>query len=337
MAARVRDRGHQVRILYRKRNEIQDWFKALRDRIAYAGSQDWLDQFEGRIDGFADITKCRFDEQEIIVGAGMAMSAELGLLNALSNPKIQYLHGSTPWAPELMQKTLSLPLPKIVVASYLKELAENTGRGEVLATIHNGIDGSEYFGCVPEAQRNGVGVIYSSHPSKDPATTLGVIEKLSRLHPEVPIRVFSADRRPAQLSSRGYWRYPTLDKAREIYSRSLVWIVASSSEGFPAPVLEAMACGCCVVATDCGGTRDTIVNGENGFLVPVGDVDGIAAKVDWLLSDVALRNRMRSKAEETVKQFAWDRCIDQLENVLSGLSRHSCGQSVPAIPQVALP
>jgi glycosyltransferase involved in cell wall biosynthesis len=98
-----------------------------------------------------------------------------------------------------------------------------------------------------------------------------------------------------------------------------VWIVASLSEGFPAPVLEAMACGCVVVATDCGGPRDIIEDGLNGFLVPVGDVDAIVSRVQLLLDDVAMRNQMRLRAQETVRHLTWDKCVAELEHSLKSM------------------
>ena len=313
IAAGLLDRGHAVRILY-QRPSLANWCRLLRSKVL--GAQDWLSQFPGEIARFGDIRECRFQEDEIIVGVGMAMSYELRLLGPLHNVKIQYLHGATPWAPDLMRMALSLPLPKIVVASYLKDLVAAQGAGQVLAVVHNDVNPSEYFSSVPESERDGVGTIYSSHPAKDPGTVLSVIRKLRSIRPHVPLRIFGGARRPSQIGSSWYWRYPSVEQAREIYSRSLVWVLASRSEGFPAPVLEAMACGCAVVATDCGGTRDLISEGENGFLAPVGDLDAIVRRVQLLLDDEILRAKIQRNADATVGQFTWQRCIESLEAAL---------------------
>lgn len=323
MATRLLDRGHQVRILYHNGQTMLDRCKAIRDRLFYADVCDWLKSFAGRIDAFHDLEACHFEKDELIVAVGMAMSAEMSRLESLPNVKVQYIHGATPWAPELMQKALAIPLPKIIVASYLRPIVETQGRGQVVALIHNGVDCDEYFSSAPE-QRDGVGLIYSSHWAKDPATTLAVIETLSRLDPAVPIQVFGADRRPTLIDARMYCRYPSLEKARQIYCSTQVWVMASRSEGFSMPVLEAMACGCCVVATDCGGTRDIIINGENGFLVSVGDSDAIVNKVQLLLADDALRARMQRNAKQTAREFNWDATINKLESTLAALTHDSC-------------
>jgi len=314
----LRERGHDVRLLYRKPKEaVRNWGRAIRARIFYPSAPDWIRQFDGPIVGFEDLSKVRFAPDEILVAVGMAECAQLESMNSVPNVKVQYLHGSTPLAPELVKTALSLPYPKIVVASYLKEMVESRGcREDVPTVIHNGIDLHDYFCSVPESQRDGVGTIYASHPVKSPETILGALNQLASVQPEVPVRVFSTDPRPKSIQSRSFWRFPTLEHAREIYSKSLVWIVASRSEGFPAPVLEAMACGSVVVATNCGGPKDVIVDGVNGFLVPVGDADAIVGRVQLLLNDVVLRKQMQLRAQETVKHFTWDKCVSELEGTL---------------------
>src|SRR5215469_9628673 len=240
------NRGHDVRIMY-QRPTIKNWCKLVASSVL--GAQDWVSRFTGEVVAFDDIRKCRFYPDEIIVGVGLAMSHQLSCLDSVPNVKVQYLHGATPWNPGLMKMALALPLPKIAVASYLKEIVASHGAGRIMAVIHNGVDPTQYFPSAPESERNGVGSIYSSQPAKDPGTVLNVIGKLKSLRPDVPLRVFGGDRRPSDLSASSYCRYPSIEQAREIYSRSLVWVVGSWSEGFPAPVLEAMACGCAVVAT----------------------------------------------------------------------------------------
>lgn len=315
VASGLLERGHDVRILY-PQPSMKNQIRAVRDRIFKW--PEWLDEFAGELQTFKDIRTCHFRSDELIVAVGMAMSYQLGFLKGLSNPKVQYIHGTTPWDMTLMRAALSLPFPKIVVASYLTEAVARYGTGQILGVVNNGVDVGAYFAAVPESERNGVGTIYSSHPAKDPVTTLKMLREISILRPHVPLRVFGAHRRPGQLSDSVYHRCPSVSRARDLYSRSLVWIVASWSEGFSSPALEAMACGCSVVATDCGGPKDIIVDGVNGFLVPVGDSDAILARVVQLLDDAELRNIMRANAHKSIQQFTWDRCIRELEAALDG-------------------
>lgn len=313
-------RGHKVRILVRKMPvSLKEIFRQLRNTVIYS-VHSWLEDFKGRPEYFKKIRECNFSKDEILIGVGSYVLEEMVELQSLPNPKVMYLHGITKWDPERMKRVLNFPIPKIAVASYLIDLVKREGKGEVLAVIPNGINRREYFMSVSESEKNGIGTIYSSNAAKDPKTIITCIKKISTLRPEIPIRIFGIDRKPKQLTKFVYKRFPSVQQAREIYSKSLVWIVASRWEGFSIPVLEAIACGAVPVVTDCEGPRDIIIDGENGFLVEVGAVDQIVDRVMLLLNDRSLRNRMRSKGQATVERFNWEQSIDKLENVLKNLA-----------------
>jgi glycosyltransferase involved in cell wall biosynthesis len=69
-------------------------------------------------------------------------------------------------------------------------------------------------------------------------------------------------------------------------------VLCSRSEGFPNAVMEALAAGCPVVATPVGGVPEVIVHRETGLLVPVDQDDTLAASVQELRRDAALRRRL---------------------------------------------
>ena len=313
-------RGHKVRVLVRGIPGTRAIFRQLKNYIT-GSSHSWIEDYIGQSEGFKRIDQCKFEKGEIIVGVGSYVSDEMVRLRSLSNPKIHYLHGVTSWDPELMKYTLGLPIPKIAVASYIKPLVESAGGGEVVAIIPNGLDQNEYYNSVGESEKDGVGTIYSSQVPKDPKTIIACIQKFSKKRPDVPARIFGTETKPQGLGGQAFYkRLPSVEQARDLYSKSLVWIMASKSEGFSVPTLEAMACGAVPVVTDCGGTRDIIVDGENGFLVEVGNVEQILDRVMLLLDDSVLRERMRARGEATVDKFSWEKSIDQLEDVLKKLS-----------------
>lgn len=107
-------------------------------------------------------------------------------------------------------------------------------------------------------------------------------------------------------------------------------IQTSDYEGLPNAVLEAMAAGVPVVATDAGGTRELITDGVEGFLVPVGGEDDLVARAARLLSDGALAagfaDRARRKAREQFSLEAMSRAYaDLLVRLLSEKQVHHGG------------
>lgn len=88
----------------------------------------------------------------------------------------------------------------------------------------------------------------------------------------------------------------------QILSATDVYLLTSLWEGLPISVLEALAAACPVIATDTGGVREIIKEGENGFLVSPGDVEKIAQRLMILLQDSRLRKDMGQRARDSLSR-----------------------------------
>jgi glycosyltransferase involved in cell wall biosynthesis len=88
-----------------------------------------------------------------------------------------------------------------------------------------------------------------------------------------------------------------------------VFVLASTSEGMPISVLEAMAAGLPVIASDVGGVHEVVDEGTTGFLVPAGAVGPLAERLGQLCGDRALRSRLggagRLRVERDFALPAW--------------------------------
>ncbi len=88
----------------------------------------------------------------------------------------------------------------------------------------------------------------------------------------------------------------TAEPERELASAS-IFVLSSRKEGLPMALIEAMAMGRPSIAFDCEhGPRDIITDGVDGILLPPGDMEGLAAAMDRLLSDDALRTELGRRA-----------------------------------------
>lgn len=89
-----------------------------------------------------------------------------------------------------------------------------------------------------------------------------------------------------------------------------VLLLASGYEGLPNSVMEAMAAGTPVVATDIPGNRDLVVDGETGFLVPLGDRGEFAKRVQHLLDDAELAQRLGEAGKQRITEhFSIDKMV----------------------------
>lgn len=93
-----------------------------------------------------------------------------------------------------------------------------------------------------------------------------------------------------------------LDDVRPAIADSTVYVLPSYREGTPRTVLEAMAMGRAIITTDAPGCRETVVDGENGFLVPVKSVDALSEAMLKFIEDPTLAPRMGKRSREIAEE-----------------------------------
>ncbi len=86
-------------------------------------------------------------------------------------------------------------------------------------------------------------------------------------------------------------------------------------------LLEAMASGAVVVASQIRGYDEVVLDGANGLLVPPRDVRGLAAAVTRLLDDGPLRQRLSGQALRTARRYDWERVTTEVEDVYAEVAR----------------
>ncbi|GAC1698835.1 MAG: glycosyltransferase family 4 protein [Gemmatimonadaceae bacterium] len=98
---------------------------------------------------------------------------------------------------------------------------------------------------------------------------------------------------------------------RELLRRSWGMIFASPKEGWGITNLEAAACGTPVVASDSPGIRESVRDGETGFLVPHGEADAIARALGRLVESPALVAALGVAARRFAETFTWERAAGE--------------------------
>jgi len=197
---------------------------------------------------------------------------------------------------------------------------------ERIAVIHCGV-GDEFF---PETDltlirkvkkqydlENREYILYvgGSDPRKNAVTLLKAYSGLSEIHPQTAlVLVGSMQRRSEEIykviRSNGLERHVmvvgdvTQEALRVLYSQASLFVFPSLYEGFGMPVLEAMACGAPVIASNTSSIPE--MSGDAAIFIEPTDVDALAASIRRVLKDREPREAMRSNGFARVKLFSWE-------------------------------
>jgi glycosyltransferase involved in cell wall biosynthesis len=107
---------------------------------------------------------------------------------------------------------------------------------------------------------------------------------------------------------------------REYYEAMDVFALSSLREGLPNVLLEALALEVPVVSTAVAGVPRLIQDGDNGLLVPPGDLDALTAALARVLADADLRTRFRAAGRATVEtRFSFAQRMQRLRTVYDDL------------------
>ncbi len=182
-----------------------------------------------------------------------------------------------------------------------------------VSVIPNGIDLALYrprervrcrarFGIPPEAPLLAFGAMNATADRRKGYVHLvAALGRLSRLRPDLQLLVYGASPAAGALSDLPVHGIGHIDDEQtmvDVLNAADVFVAPSEQDNLPNTVVEALACGCPVVAFDIGGMPDLVEPGRNGFLAPPFDTVALAEGIDAALrGGEALRAGARAHAE----------------------------------------
>lgn len=114
--------------------------------------------------------------------------------------------------------------------------------------------------------------------------------------------------------------YVPHEKMPDIYQKSDIFLLPSEHEGMSNALLEAMACGLPVIVTDTGGTEELVRAGENGLVVPWGDVTALADALQQLLKSTEIRKSMGRKSGKIAEGLRWSAMTERYVQLCRAIS-----------------
>ncbi|MFD3942398.1 glycosyltransferase [Streptomyces sp. NPDC058579] len=168
------------------------------------------------------------------------------------------------------------------------------------------------------------------HEEKGVDLLLDAWSEVAPKHPEWILRLYGSGEEEAALkaqserlglASQVEWMGRTSDVPGALKDSSL-FALSSRGEGFPLALMEAMATAVPCVAFDVApGVREIITDGENGLIVPPGNTGEFARRLDELISDQELRDRMGDKARVDIQRYSTDEIVARWESLFTLLDR----------------
>jgi N-acetyl-alpha-D-glucosaminyl L-malate synthase BshA len=212
-----------------------------------------------------------------------------------------------------------------VSASLRRDTIEQLGIQNHIDVIPNFIDPSRYENvrnsvCARRWARPGERLLVHISNFRPVKRVLDVVETFRRVHAAVPSRLLMVGDGPERGKVEQHCREHHLCDAitfvgnlplvEEVLVGADLFLLLSETESFGLSALEAMACQVPVIATNAGGLPEVVEDGVTGFLLPVGDVEAMAAAALRLLRDDGLRRSFgEAGRRRAVEVFSQDKVV----------------------------
>ena len=162
-----------------------------------------------------------------------------------------------------------------------------------------------------------LGVVSRLEPIKGMDLVVPALAEVLKVHPDTQLLVVgdgslraSMEEQAAQLGCASHIRFVGRQPQEELpqwYSQMDIVLMPSRSEGFGLTAIEAMACGCVMVASDTGGLPEVVRDGVCGLLHRTEDVTDMASKISTLIGDPALYTKLRAQSLVEVEKYSFER------------------------------
>lgn len=198
----------------------------------------------------------------------------------------------------------------VVNCQYLRRhLIERRVPENKIRVCYNGIDLDQFRRLPETAHPLTIGVVCALRPEKDLPTLIDAFAMVRPLTPDMRlVFVGSGDQLPGlerRVRDAGIEQHchfePATASVAEWLRRIDIFVLPSRSEALSNSLMEAMACGCCVIASDVGGNPELVRDRESGFLFPAGDAHRLAEILREAIANSTLRARMAESGERFLR------------------------------------
>lgn len=329
-ANRLQARGHEVTVVHllRLKKGRRGWLIGQLKRIKYfllktinrGINIDWFSLNRGiKILRVVNLEKIKnFDA---IIATANETADWVSDLPGDSRKKFYFIQDYETWTRDarLVDATYKMPLQKIVIASWLKDLMNDKFNEAAAGAVLNGVDWN-FFNCPNKIFNKNKIILMMYHilPKKGVGLGIKAYGRLKKDFPKIKLIMFGAYRPKEKLGPDiEFYFKPKQEKLRELYHQSDIFLHPSIAEGFGLCPMEAMAAKCAVVATDTGAIRDYAQKDKTAIIIPPNNINAIINVLRELLLNESKLREMAESGNRHIKNFDWDKAAEKFENILS--------------------
>ena len=221
----------------------------------------------------------------------------------------------------LVDGSYKLGIPKITTSSTLEDRLMSLFDEKIIGKVPNGIDINDFY---RESQninsRNRILMQYNPIPRKGMDDGIKAFEIARKRFPEINLVMFGYFFPSHMIKQYEYHRCIYGEALRKLYSSCDIFLFSSREEGWGMPPMEAMACGCAVVATSTGGIPDYTIQSKTCLVSSPSKPEVLAENLILLLENNDLRRKIAIQGERYIKEnFTWAKSAKKLETILETL------------------
>ena len=121
--------------------------------------------------------------------------------------------------------------------------------------------------------------------------------------------------------------HPSTPDVTRVLSAIDIFVLPSLSEGLSNALMEAMACGCCVIASNVGGNPELVADGVTGMLFPSRDRSALVEKLTEAIGDAGRRQALAAAgAEKMRREFSLTRAVENMQEIYETLLSRAAGR-----------
>ncbi|MEG4235310.1 glycosyltransferase family 4 protein [Microcoleus sp. Pol11C3] len=219
-----------------------------------------------------------------------------------------------------VEATWMLPMHKITISEWLVELARTKYGDREVSLAPPTVDTKQFYACPRNKQSvPTVGLMYSTIYWKGTDIALKAFSLAAEKIPNLRLVAFGTEAPSSELplpANAEYVIQPDQDKIKDYYSKCDAWLLASRSEGFGLPIIEAMACRTPVISTPAGAAPE-ILSGGSGILVRPEDPEEMAKAIERICQMPNSKWQAMSEAGYgKVNNYTWDDATAHFEAAL---------------------